>query len=191
MPICFTGDNAMNTPHKPATAMNTGTKNTSTMDAFEKLAIGLAILLISTFFGAVLFATVQYNVSVPTCVTSLPPFKESKIIERKDKKIEVHVLATMWLFDMGDTNPGELRLPVGADVNLFLASSDVVHGFHIEGKNVNLMAVPGAVNNVQVRFDRIGEYRIVCHEYCGVQHQAMAGVIKVLSDADYEKALQE
>jgi cytochrome c oxidase subunit II len=161
------------------------------MDKFEKYAIAIAVTMMTVFFGAVLVSAAKYNVDVPTCVTSLPPFKESKIIESKNKKIEVHALAKMWLFDMGDTNPGELRVPVGAEVNLFVASGDVVHGLHIEGKNVNLMAVPGAVNNIKVTFDKVGEYPVICHEYCGVQHQAMAGVIKVLSDADYEKALQE
>jgi heme/copper-type cytochrome/quinol oxidase subunit 2 len=28
-------------------------------------------------------------------------------------------------------------------------------------------------------FDEPGEYRIVCHEYCGVSHQAMFGTVVV------------
>jgi len=55
----------------------------------------------------------------------------------------------------------------------------VVHGFHIERKAVNLMAVPGAVNKVTVKFTDAGVYRIVCHEYCGVGHQNMMGLVNV------------
>jgi len=36
------------------------------------------------------------------------------------------------------------------------------------------MAVPGAVNGMRVRFDREGEYPVLCHEYCGIGHQGMA-----------------
>jgi cytochrome c oxidase subunit 2 len=161
------------------------------MDKMEKIAIALAGGLVTTFFGAVLIASTQYNVGVPTCVTTLPPFKESKIIEGKNKKIEVHAIAKMWAFDMGDTNIGELRVPEGAEVNFFLVSTDVVHGFHIEGTNVNMMAIPGAVNNLKARFDKAGNYTIICHEYCGVQHQAMAGMVKVMTNAEYQKAMQE
>lgn len=162
-------------------------------DIREKIALGLALVLSTTFFTAALVASTNFGVQIPTCVTNVPPFTEGKIIESKnrgDKRIEVHAVAKMWLFDMGDDNAGELRIPEGCEVNLFLTSNDVVHGFHIEGKNVNLMAVPGAVNNLAIRFDKAGDYRVVCHEYCGVQHQAMAAVIKVLPDAEYNKLFE-
>ncbi len=161
------------------------------MDPLEKIAIGLALSMMTVFFSAVVFASAGLGVGVPTCVTNLPPFAEGKIIRGSGKNIEVHAVAKMWMFDMGDANIGELRVPEGTEVNLYLASGDVVHGFHIEGKNVNLMAVPGAVNNTKVMFDKIGEYKIVCHEYCGIQHQMMAGVIKVMPEAEYNKTMQE
>jgi cytochrome c oxidase subunit 2 len=60
-----------------------------------------------------------------------------------------------------------------------LSSADVTHGMQIIGTNVNLMAVPGAVNFARVKFDEAGDYLVVCNEYCGAQHHNMAGHIHV------------
>jgi len=84
------------------------------------------------------------------------------------------MVARMWAFD-----PPEVRVPPGAEVDLYLSALDVTHGVYIEKTNVNLMAVPGAVNAARVRFDKEGEYSVICHEYCGVAHQNMMGKIIV------------
>jgi cytochrome c oxidase subunit 2 len=66
---------------------------------------------------------------------------------------------------------------------MYLATPDVTHGMQIVGTNVNLMAVPGAVNFARVKFTRPGDYLVVCNEYCGISHQNMAGIIHVTADA--------
>jgi len=70
-------------------------------------------------------------------------------------------------------------VPAGSDVDIYLTSSDVVHGFNISEKAVNLMAVPGAINKKTVHFEKAGIYKIVCHEYCGIGHHSMEGEIIV------------
>jgi cytochrome c oxidase subunit 2 len=74
-----------------------------------------------------------------------------------------------------------VEVPVGATLDLYLTSEDVLHGFQIRGTNVNLMAVPGTVNYARVTFDEPGEYQIVCHEFCGVDHHMMAASINVVA----------
>lgn len=54
-----------------------------------------------------------------------------------------------------------------------------MHGYHIDKTLVNLMAIPGAITYSRVKFDRPGEYQIICHEYCGLGHQNMAGKVIV------------
>jgi cytochrome c oxidase subunit 2 len=76
----------------------------------------------------------------------------------------------MWSFD-----PAEIRLPPGADVDLYLSALDVTHGLYIEGTDVNLMAVPGSVNAARFRVGEQGEYAVICHEYCGLAHDRMMG----------------
>jgi cytochrome c oxidase subunit 2 len=64
-------------------------------------------------------------------------------------------------------------------VYIYLTSGDVIHGFQIDGTNVNLMAIPGTVAYARVKFDKPGVYHMVCHEYCGIGHQDMATKIIV------------
>ena len=144
------------------------------MDRAENTALVIAGVLMAAFFAALVYSAAGLNISLPTCVTDIAPFREGKVIAKGDHHYEVHMVAKMWAFD-----PAVVRLPPGADVDLYLSALDVTHGVYIEHTNVNLMAVPGAVNAARVRFDEEGEYDVVCHEYCGVGHQNMMGKIIV------------
>jgi len=148
------------------------------VDRAERLALILAGVVMTVFFGALVYSARGLNISVPTCVTDVAPFKEGAVIDKGNSRYEVHIVAKMWAFD-----PPEVRLPPGADVDLYLSALDVVHGLYIERTNVNLMAVPGSVNAARVRFDDEGEYPVICHEYCGVGHQNMMGKIVIAKGA--------
>lgn len=140
------------------------------MDRAERVALVTAGFLMAAFFGALVYSAAGLNILVPTCVTDVAPFTEGKIVDKGDQRYEVHVVAKMWAFD-----PAEVRLPPGSDVDVYLSALDVTHGMYIENTNVNLMAVPGSVNSARVKFDRPGEYRVICHEYCGAGHHFMMG----------------
>jgi len=49
-----------------------------------------------------------------------------------------------------------------------------------------VMAVPGQVAEITVRFDEPAQYGIVCHEYCGAAHHTMAGQLVVVPEDEYE-----
>ena len=144
------------------------------MDRLEKTALVISGLLMGVFFVALVYSARGLGISVPTCVTDMAPFSKGQVIDKGNGRYEVQMVARMWAFD-----PPEVRLPPGAEVDLYLSALDVTHGVYIEHTNVNLMAVPGAVNAARVRFDKAGEYRVICHEYCGVAHQNMQGKIIV------------
>jgi cytochrome c oxidase subunit 2 len=147
------------------------------MDRIEQLVMTIAVALLVVFFGAIVVAATGYGVDVPTCVTDRKPFTEGAPpfkVSDKPLRYEVHSVARMWMFD-----PPEITIPPCAEVDLYLSSADVVHGFHVEGTNINLMAVPGTVTYARIKFDREGIYRILCHEYCGTAHHLMAGSIQV------------
>ena len=101
---------------------------------------------------------------------------------RGPKRYEVHYVAQIWNFE-----PADLAVEPGSTVDIYLSAKDVTHGMQIVGTNVNLMAVPGAVNYARVKFDKPGDYLVVCNEYCGVAHHNMAAYIHV-SDAAVAKA---
>jgi cytochrome c oxidase subunit 2 len=140
------------------------------MERTERAILIASGLLMSVFFAALVYSASRLNIAVPTCVTSVAPFKQGRVIDKGNHHYEVHMVAKMWAFD-----PPEVRLPPGSEVDLYLSALDVTHGLYIEHTNVNLMAIPGAVNRAQVRFDTEGEYSVICHEYCGTGHQLMMG----------------
>jgi len=140
------------------------------MDRSERLGLLVSGSLMAFFLAALVYAAVGMNITVPTCVTDVAPFREGKVIAKGDGRYEIHLVAKMWSFD-----PPSIELPVGAEADIYLSTLDVTHGMYIEGTDVNLMAVPGAVNAARVRFDESGELRVICNEYCGTAHHYMAG----------------
>lgn len=102
------------------------------------------------------------------------PFAEPGLVERAPSRYEAYILASTWEF-----TPPEIRIPVGSTITFYLTSTDVLHGFWVEGTNINIMVLPGHVSKLTARFEKPGEYLLVCHEYCGVSHHEMAGKVIV------------
>lgn len=149
------------------------------MDKSEKLALSLSGLLLIVFFGAIMYASVAEDVDVPTCITDMDPFTSDTLFQTSEDVYEIHMVARMWAFQ-----PSTIRLPAGSTVDLYVTSQDIIHGFKVERKNVNLMAVPGAINYIRVKFDEPGEYFFACHEFCGAAHHTMAGRFVIEENVD-------
>jgi cytochrome c oxidase subunit II len=151
------------------------------IDPFEKLAMFVGGGLLILFLLAVIYANFVWGIKIPTCEVNTKPFTSGAVIETGPKSYEVHVVARMWYFDMGE-NQSDITIPAGSKVTFFLTSGDVVHGFKVVNKDINMMAVPGVVGRLETTFNQPGEYLIVCHEYCGIGHQGMYGKIKVTKE---------
>jgi cytochrome c oxidase subunit 2 len=141
----------------------------------ERVVFGLSAAVMALFFAAILVLATGFGVDVPGCVTEMKPFERDTLFQTSEKRYELHVIARMWAYQMPP-----VELPVGSVLDIYLTAGDVVHGFHIDRTNVNLMAVPGTVTYARVRFSEPGDYPIVCHEYCGVGHQQMVGIIRIV-----------
>ncbi|TVR17175.1 MAG: cytochrome C oxidase subunit II [Balneolaceae bacterium] len=140
------------------------------MDNSEKLALGLSGFLLVLFFGAIMYAAVAKDIDVPTCITDMDPFVTDTLFQTGPDTYELQMVARMWAFQ-----PSTVRLPVGSTVDLYVTSQDIIHGFKVEQHNVNLMAIPGAINYMRVTFNKPGEFMYACHEFCGAAHHTMAG----------------
>lgn len=140
------------------------------MSNLEKFAIGVAGALLLTFFSALTYISAETGVEVPTCITDVEPFTKDTMFQVSENEYELHMVARMWAFQ-----PSEITLPPGSKVNMYVTSQDIIHGFHVEHHNINLMAVPGAINYFQVEFKKEGTFDFACHEYCGAAHHTMAG----------------
>jgi cytochrome c oxidase subunit 2 len=144
------------------------------IDKIEKRIILSSLVLMGLFVFSLLYARNRYGTDVPECIPYDKAYAEPKINQLDSLTYEVFFVASMWQFQ-----PSEVYLPVGAEVDMYLTSRDVVHGFNIAEKNVNLMATYGALNKVRVKFDKPGVYDVICHEYCGVGHQNMRSQVIV------------
>jgi cytochrome c oxidase subunit 2 len=144
----------------------------------EKRIVGAAGVFVLTLAGVIALSVRLFGIGLPTCLTDVRPFGEGKVIEQGPKRYEIHYVARMWKFE-----PAEISVLPGSTADIYLSTADVTHGMQITGTNINLMAIPGAVNYARVKFDRPGDYLVVCNEYCGVAHHNMAARIHVTEKA--------
>jgi len=138
------------------------------------LPVGMLVALAVTAFGAGIHLPSDAGRVDPTRVTEQPPFDRLGVRHVAPGQYEVSMLAQVWAF-----GPGEIRVPAGSTVHFRVTSKDVVHGFWIPRANVNVMVLPGQIAHVEARFERPGEYPIICHEYCGIAHHVMSGKVIV------------
>lgn len=147
---------------------------------YEKAFLILSALMLVLFLGALGYAAFEMGFHLPTRageippqeVATTPPFDEPGVREIAPGRYEAVVVARAWGF-----TPAEIRVPVGAEVLFRVTSIDVIHGFHVEGTRINLMVLPGQISELAYRFDEPSEHILICHEYCGVGHHAMAGKV--------------
>jgi cytochrome c oxidase subunit 2 len=145
----------------------------SVMDKSEKRVIIVTGALLSLFIFSILYARSKYT-DIPECLPFDKAYETPKVTKIDEKTYQVYAVASMWQFQ-----PSEIYIPTGSEVDFYITSKDVVHGFNIYEKNVNLMAVYGNLNKTTVKFDEPGVYKITCHEYCGVGHQNMQAQVIV------------
>ena len=145
----------------------------SAMDSSEKKVIGITGAVLALFIFSILYSRGRNN-ELPECLPFNKAYLEPKITRLDEKTYQVYAVAQMWQFQ-----PNQINIPAGSEVDFFVTSKDVVHGFNISEKNVNLMAIYGNINKTTVKFEKPGIYKITCHEYCGVGHQAMQAEVIV------------
>ena len=155
--------------------------NSLRIDPYEKswmLASGVLLFVFLLAVGASVFYGFRLpgheSPIDPSRVTVDPPFAKPAVIERAPGRYDAYVRVQIWAFV-----PSEIKIPAGSTVTFYLASPDVQHGFLIERTNINVMVIPGHVSKITARFDEPGEYRFLCHEYCGVGHHLMFGKVVV------------
>jgi cytochrome c oxidase subunit 2 len=111
-----------------------------------------------------------------------------------DDAMNVTAIGRMWEweFDYGDGMvSSDLVLPVNKAVRVGLKSEDVNHSLFIPAFRVKEDVVPGYDNYLWFIPTFVGEYEILCTEYCGLLHSSMLAKAKVLEQEDYDKWFAE
>lgn len=115
--------------------------------------------------------------------------------EVPEDAIQIEVTGQMysWLFlyDNDKETENELVVPKGKAVKLNITSTDVIHSFYIPAMRIKVDAVKGLDTYAWFRADEVGEYDILCSEYCGVGHSEMIAVLKIVPEDEYLKWLEE
>lgn len=137
------------------------------------LVVFLALIGFAAFADGINPPTGMQQVD-PTKVSQTPPFDKPGLRKLADGSYEAYYVAEVFTF-----NPATLTVPAGSKVTFYVTSSDVVHGFFIPSTDINMMAIPGWVNEQTHTFSKAGEYLLICHEYCGLGHQNMFAKIEV------------
>lgn len=132
------------------------------------LIVFLVVLGIGTFAMGIQPPHSTHQSMDPTTIADYPPFNEPGLRQVGDNEYEA--VMTSFAFGYG---PSSIEVPAGAKVKFIVTSTDVVHGFQIVGTNVNMMVLPGEVNEITHTFKEAGEYLILCNEYCGAFHEVM------------------
>ena len=96
---------------------------------------------------------------------------------RAQERQVVEIVAERFIF-----TPSEIRVPVGARLELRVRSDDTMHGFRIVGGNVNVAVPKRRQGEAVVLFDatEAGRYRFECSRLCGAGHNFMQGEIIVV-----------
>ncbi|MBJ7456618.1 MAG: cytochrome c oxidase subunit II [Thermoleophilia bacterium] len=110
-------------------------------------------------------------------------------------RLVVDVTAQQFAWDFaypgGQVGSGDLRVPVGRQVELRMRSRDVIHNFYVVEFRVKQDVVPGITTRVVFDPNRTGTYQVICAELCGVGHAVMRTRVVVMEPDDYEAWLAD
>jgi cytochrome c oxidase subunit 2 len=109
--------------------------------------------------------------------------------------IEINVIGQQfsWIFIYPNdkVTENELVVPKGKPIKLNITAEDVNHSLFIPAFRIKMDAVPGMDTYTWFFADEIGEYDVLCAEYCGVEHSAMVAVLSIVPDSEYRAWLAE
>jgi cytochrome c oxidase subunit 2 len=153
-------------------------------------AIGIvALLILMAAFAGIHQATMpqsRLETADPRTLHIMGEFVENNLgsTVEADGSVTVRAVGQQYSF-----TPQCIVVPADTPITLRATSADVVHGFLIEGTNVNSMLVPGYVSNIPMRFESPGDHAMPCHEFCGTGHEGMWGRVRVVDKATFAEMI--
>jgi cytochrome c oxidase subunit 2 len=107
--------------------------------------------------------------------------------------LPVNVVAKQWMWKLQHRNGrreiNELHVPLGQPVRLAMASEDVIHSFFVPAFRLKQDVLPGRTTQLWFTASQLGEFPLLCAEYCGSEHSQMIGRIVVQTPAEFARWL--
>lgn len=88
-----------------------------------------------------------------------------------------------------DIVTGTMYVPVNRQVEVILRAHDVIHSFFVPAMRFKQDAVPGLAIRMHFTPIATGDYEIACAELCGLGHYKMHGMLKVVSQEEFDRWL--
>ena len=85
----------------------------------------------------------------------------------------------------------ELVVPVGKKVRILTTAADVIHSWWMPAFGAKQDAIPGFIRDLWFRPEKTGTYRSQCVELCGKEHGFMPIVVKVVTQDEYSRWVDE
>ncbi len=114
-------------------------------------------------------------------------FMDLSVPPRDSIDIRVTGQKWSWTFDYpkDGINTSELVVPVDRPVKLTMSSMDVIHSFYLPAFRVKRDVLPNRYTVIWFHPTAVGEYEVLCAEYCGTAHSKMMATVKVVSEKAY------
>ncbi len=114
-------------------------------------------------------------------------FKFLRTVPENALSIKVTARMWSWLFEYPNgIQTDTLFVPVNIPIKLLLYSQDVIHSFYIPAFRIKEDAVPGLENYLWFEANEVGDYDILCAEYCGLRHAYMYTKARIIPQGDYD-----
>ncbi len=115
-------------------------------------------------------------------------FKPMREVPDDAMIVKAHAQMWAWSFEYENGKRSEnLIVPLNKAVKLDLVSHDVIHSLYVPAFRIKEDVVPGKDNFMWFIAQKLGDYDILCAEYCGLQHSYMLSKLIVKEEADYNE----
>jgi cytochrome c oxidase subunit II len=88
-----------------------------------------------------------------------------------------------------DVVTGTMVVPVNREIEVILRAHDVIHSFFVPAMRFKQDAVPGLAIHMHFTPTQTGDFEIACAELCGLGHYKMHGIVRVVSQDEFDKWL--
>jgi cytochrome c oxidase subunit 2 len=136
--------------------------------------------------GVIAPAIILFVLGVLTMTTS------NAIRQPSSRALVVKVEAHDWWWaasypGRGVVTANEIHVPVDTRVHFELTSGDVIHSFWVPEIAGKQDVIPGQPNDLYVTVRKVGTYRGLCAEFCGLEHAKMQLFVIAESPGDFAK----
>lgn len=186
---------------------------------FWWMAAGAAVIWVIVMAGAVYCARARpgassprthavliagLGVTVPSLLLilllafALPPLRTVSDAQ-STSTLTIAVTGERWWWRVRYEPPGqpavdlanELRLPVGARVDVHLRSTNVIHSFWVPSLSGKVDMIPGRETRLSLEPLRTGRFQGICAEYCGTAHALMTFDVTVVDRDEFDRWLDQ